>query len=151
MLKYQAMLEVKEEKIRQKEILSWTILVLCSIAFIILFVKLFLGEVENIAVILIGLFTNGFAISFWAFLLIKLEDDKPITVDRLDKLECVGREQDGSYSDRWSISIIPDAIKNRWVFATFNEVDGSTTFIRYVKTMGELRTIYSTTTNENLE
>ena len=84
------------------------------------------------------------------------EDNKKITEEYLNGLKTFGKEQDGTYCDRWQFSIIP--IRNRkgdteivkWSFCLFDEVDGDNIRVKYVETVGELQAIYKAISDEEL-
>ena len=72
-----------------------------------------------------------------------------ITEKELDGLAAFGKEEDGSYCDRWQFSIRQD--DNRTIFSLFSEVDGSTWFIKYLKDLDDLKNVYHAITDYELE
>ena len=72
-----------------------------------------------------------------------------ITEKELDGLAAFGKEEDGSYCDRWQFSIRQD--DNRTIFSLFSEVDGSTWFIKYLKDLDDLKNVYHAITDKELE
>ena len=72
-----------------------------------------------------------------------------ITEKELDSLAAFGKEEDGSYCDRWQFSIRQD--DNRTIFSLFSEVDGSTWFIKYLKDLDDLKNVYHAITDYELE
>ena len=72
-----------------------------------------------------------------------------ITEKELDSLAAFGKEEDGSYCDRWQFSIRQD--DNRTIFSLFSEVDGSTWFIKYLKDLDDLKNVYHAITDKELE
>lgn len=137
---------------KTKKIVYWALLIICIIGVV---TSIMLVENENIDET-IGTFMvllNCGGMVAWAYQLIKLDENTPITEKYLNSLKSIGREQDGSYSDRWHITIIPDHLsnKNRWRFCIFSEVDGSNTFVKYVSTKVQLKKIYNAVTDKELE
>ena len=69
----------------------------------------------------------------------------------LDKLETFGKEEDGTYCDRWEFSIIPSRrFKGKWDFCHFNEVNGDLYYIKTLNDMDDLRNVYKAITDKEL-
>lgn len=71
-----------------------------------------------------------------------------VTEENLSKLATFGKEEDGSYCDRWMFSI--RKIGDRWSFNFFSEVDGSEYHIKYLRDMKDLKTVYKAISNNEL-
>ena len=85
---------------------------------------------------------------------LKLGDMKStiITDEELIKLADFGKEKDGTYSDRWKFVICPNNIKREhWHIKFFNEVDGSTCYIKRLRDMEDLAHVYHAITDNKLE
>jgi hypothetical protein len=75
-----------------------------------------------------------------------------ITEKDLDKLQTFGKETDGSYCDRWEFSIIKsNRLKGRWDLCHFCEVDGGLYYIKTLKDMADLKSVYKAITDKELE
>ena len=66
----------------------------------------------------------------------------------LDKLKSFGKENDGSYSDRYQFSIIP--VGKKWNLYSFEEVNGDIEYIKTLKDMEDLKETYFYITNKEL-
>jgi hypothetical protein len=104
---------------------------------------------------LIFIVINGIGMIASALSLSDIDKKTPVSEKELDKLHSFGREESGSYSDWCDFSIVPETNKHgsvtRWSFCLFNEVDGKTTFVRYVDNMQQLKDVYKGITNKELE
>lgn len=132
-------------------ILAIVMFILAIVMFILAIIIGF--TVENLTIM--WLVWGGGWIFFFIGLYFQQEEDSAfITEKDLNKLTCFGRENDGSYCDRWEFSIVPIKDKDKkitkWVFCFFNEVDGSTIRIKNVKTMKELKLIYEAVSDKPL-
>ena len=75
-----------------------------------------------------------------------------ITEKDLDKLQTFGKETDGSYCDRCEFSIIKsNKFKGRWDLFHFYEVDGGLYYIKTLKDMADLKSVYKAITDKELE
>jgi len=75
-----------------------------------------------------------------------------LTEEELLNLKSFGKEDDGSFSDRWEIVLRPKNKKRTmWKMYAFDEVDGSEEFLIDVNSMDELNDYYFNITNKNLE
>ena len=72
-----------------------------------------------------------------------------LTEKELNTLADFGKEEDGSYCDRWQFSIIKYG--NGYAFYLFNEVDGSNRFIKKLKDFDDLKNVYKAITDKELE
>ncbi len=87
-----------------------------------------------------------------------VDKNTPITEEVLRKLKSFGKEPDtDNFSDWFEFSIIPIPKSKRhgstvrWSFQLFNEVDGKTTFVRYVDNMQQLKDVYKGITDKELD
>lgn len=110
---------------------------------------------EDITIPLIFVAINTIGIVAGISNLEDVDKKTPVSEKELDKLHSFGREKEGSYSDWCDFSIVPETNKNksviRWSFCLFNEVDGKTTFVRYVDNMQQLKDVYKGITDKELE
>jgi len=72
-----------------------------------------------------------------------------ITEEQLETLKEFGKEEDGSYCDRWEFSI--KKYYDDWAFWHFNEVNGDLYFIKKLKSMEDLKNVYKAITNKPLK
>jgi hypothetical protein len=71
-----------------------------------------------------------------------------LTEDDLKTLADFGKEEDGSYCDRWRF-----IIKNKmgvWRLYFFSEVDDCVWFIKDLRDLNDLKNVYKAITDENL-
>lgn len=113
-------------------------------------------DAEDITVPTIFIGINLVGIVVGIIILDNLDKKTPVSEKELDKLKSFGREgASGSYSDWWMFSLIPNkngrGEVNRWSFCLFNEVDGKTTFVRYVDNMQQLKDVYKGITDKQLK
>lgn len=78
----------------------------------------------------------------------KMVSRKMITEEQLETLKEFGKEEDGSYCDRWEFSIKKHY--DDWCFWHFNEVNGELYFIKKLKSMEDLKNVYRAITNKPL-
>ena len=71
-----------------------------------------------------------------------------ITEEELKSLQAFGKEEDGSYCDRWAFSI--KNLGQGWVFCHFNEVNGDLYPIKKLKDMADLKRVYEAISDEEL-
>ena len=138
----------------KKKTKNYILLILCTIG-IFAAIALGLNGVNPYVAYFLGVVNLAGVVASIA-LLDKAHDDRPITNEELQKLTCVGREQDGSYSDRWQVDIKPvydnkkDKNLIKWAFCLFDETDGKTFRVKYVETMSQLKKIYEAVTDNKL-
>lgn len=72
-----------------------------------------------------------------------------ITEEQLDSLLEFGKEEDGSYCDRWQFSIKKKF--GKWNFYLFCEVDGALTHVKVLKDFEDLKNVYKAITDQELE
>lgn len=74
-----------------------------------------------------------------------------ITEKKLDNLKSFGKEDDGTYCDRYQFSIIPNKNKTSWKLYYFNEINGDLSFIKTLEDMNDLNTVYEELTKKQLQ
>jgi hypothetical protein len=130
---------------------------LLALTIIGVFISIYwLVNAEDITIPLIFVAINTIGIVAGISNLEDVDKKTPVSEKELDKLKSFGYEVDrGSYSDWCDFSIVPETNKNksviRWSFCLFNEVDGKTTFVRYVDNMQQLKDVYKGITDKELE
>jgi hypothetical protein len=124
------------------EIIGTIILVLS--VFFLIFTK-------SVVVFFVVFMLGTLFLAFASHLELNESENIPITEEELNKLSCVGREPDGTYSDRWDYVIKPIKNTDDWAFCFLDETgERSDILIKRVKTMTELRKIYEAVSDEPL-
>ena len=63
----------------------------------------------------------------------------------------LGKLENGSYSDNYSILIKPNRKRNKWYLYIFDEVDGEEEFVSEIKSKDHLKDLYFNLTLKELE
>jgi len=77
-------------------------------------------------------------------------ESTPITEELLKTLVEFGKEEDGSFCDRWQFTIAKRRLTGKYALYFFCEVDGQTWFIKDLKDFEDLQNVYKAITNEDL-